>query len=90
MFLNSRKQQQNGMSQLCSKEPGILFALQRNQEWGNFPHIGLNIVLVPKPASPTALRNEGAHLHLVCTVSLQSFLFKNKWKFRKLNFTEQV
>lgn len=49
MFLNSIKQQQNSMSQLCNKEPGILFALQRNQEWGNFPYIGLNIVPVPKP-----------------------------------------
>lgn len=49
MFLNSIKQQPNDTSQLCNKEPGILFALQRNQEWGKFPSTGLNIVLLPKP-----------------------------------------
>lgn len=49
MFLNSIQHQQNGTSQLCDKELGIVFALQRNQEWGKFPSIGLNIVLLPKP-----------------------------------------
>lgn len=91
MFLNSIKQQQNGISQLCNQEPGILFALQRNLEWGKFPSVGLNIVLLPKPDPSYSIMDDLSFIWF--TLFLEKVSNSNingSLEVKQLNFTEQV